>query len=174
MKHIFLTGKIQVGKSTVIQKTLQLLNVKHSGFRTYFGADRSNPNRCLYISNASLPAIYDEASVVARFTPVPPPEIFPERFDVLGSEYIKDAVKTADLIVMDELGNLENSALRFQNAVLDALDGDVPILGVIKLSASGWLDEIRSHPKVRMELVTEENRNKLALNLVILQNKLSH
>jgi nucleoside-triphosphatase len=166
MKHIFLTGDMQIGKSTVILKTLQLLNVKFGGFRTYFGADRSNPNRCLYMSSASLPAKYDESSVVARFTPVSPPEIFPERFNALGVEYIKEALKTADLIVMDELGNLENTALRFQNAVLDTLNGDVPILGVIKLSATGWVDKIRNHPKVELVHVDKENRDALPNALI--------
>jgi nucleoside-triphosphatase len=168
MKHIFLTGEIQVGKSTVIQKTLQLLNVKYGGFRTYFGTARGNPNRCLYINNASHPATYNDTNIVARFSPGSPPEISPERFDTLGTGYIQEARKTARLIIMDELGNLENQASLFQRAVLDALDGDVPILGVVKFSATGWVDEIRNHPKVRMELVTEENRNRLALNLVIL------
>jgi nucleoside-triphosphatase len=168
MKHIFLTGEIQIGKSTVVQKTLQLLNVKYGGFRTYFSADRSNPNRCLYMSDASLPVSYDDAHTVARFSPVLPLEIYPDRFDLLGAEYINEAGKTADLIVMDELGNLENAASRFQTAVLDALDGDVQILGVLKLSATGWVDKIKSHRKVEIVRVTEENRNKLAPNLRML------
>jgi nucleoside-triphosphatase len=45
MKHIFLTGEIQIGKSTVIKKTLTLLKLEYGGFCTYFGSDRPSPCR---------------------------------------------------------------------------------------------------------------------------------
>lgn len=161
MKHIFITGEIQVGKSTVIQKTVQLMNAKYGGFRTYFSADRGDPNRCLYINNASLPATYDDAHVVARLSHVSPPVIIPQRFDALGTVYIEEAGKTARLIIMDELGNFEDTALRFQHAVLDALDRDVQILGVVKLSATGWVDTIRNHLNVSLITADKQNRDNL-------------
>lgn len=161
MKHIFLTGQIQNGKSTAIQKTLRLLNRRHGGFRTYFSADRDDPNRCLYIGDAAQPYMYDEGRVVARFSPASPPRILSERFDTLGVQYIEEAIQNTRLILMDECGNLENRATRFQRAVLNALDGNIPVLGVVKLSATGWVDEIRRHPDVVLITVDERNRDAL-------------
>ena len=62
---------------------------------------------------------------------------------------------------MDELGFLERGALAFQCAVLDALDEDTPVLGVVRQGASGWLDALRRHERVEEITVTEENRDTL-------------
>ena len=64
---------------------------------------------------------------------------------------------------MDECGNLERQAILFQREILDTLDGNIPILGIIKQDSSGWTDCIRNHPRVRIITVTKENRNELPM-----------
>ena len=41
--HLFLTGSVQIGKTTALNKTLELLKVTPGGFRSYFGEDRKSP-----------------------------------------------------------------------------------------------------------------------------------
>jgi nucleoside-triphosphatase len=159
--HIFLTGDIQIGKSTVIRKTLALLQADFGGFCTYFGPDRENPDRRLYIRDAALPPVYDEDHMIARFYPARPPQVFPEVFDRLGVKFIREGQKSKRLILMDECGRLERDALAFQNEVLGALDGKTPVLGVVAKSAGDWADRIRRHPKVRLITVDSDNRNSL-------------
>ena len=159
--HIFLTGEIQIGKSTVLQKTLALLGVPYGGFRTYFGPDRYEPSHDLYINAAAQPKVFAPENAVARFRADSRPEAFAERFDMLGASYIKEAAARARLIVMDECGTLESQALIFQHRILDALDRDVPVLGVVKLAARGWADRIRRHPKVKLITVDTLNRDRL-------------
>ncbi len=161
MNHIFLTGEIQIGKSTVIRKTLARLKLKYGGFCTFFGPDRASPNHKLYISEASLPHYYEDENAIAFLRHNYRPEVYSERFDRLGSTYIKEARENAQIIIMDECGNLENKATVFQNEILRALDGDIPILGMVKLSAAGWVDNIRSHPKVTIITVDICNRDSL-------------
>lgn len=74
---------------------------------------------------------------------------------------IKDARSNADLILMDECGSLESEALDFQKEIIHTLNGDKPVLGVVKLASKGWTDKIRNHPNVIMITVTKENRNDL-------------
>jgi nucleoside-triphosphatase len=64
---------------------------------------------------------------------------------------------------MDECGGLEREARAFQNEVLDALEGDIPVLGVVKAGLTGWTDEIRGHPKVRLLTVDRSNRDMMPL-----------
>jgi len=161
MKHIFLTGDIQIGKSTVIKKTLALLKLEYGGFCTYFGSDRPSPYRKLYINEASQPQICEEQNMVASFRRNHPPEVYPERFDRLGSEYLIRARAGANLIIMDECGNLEKEAAVFQTEILRTLDGEVPVLGVIKQSAGGWADQIRRHRRVSLFTVDVNNRDSL-------------
>ncbi|MFA9463927.1 MAG: nucleoside-triphosphatase [Velocimicrobium sp.] len=159
--HIFLTGEIQIGKTTIIKKTLFLLSKKEGGFCTYFGLDREMPNRWLYMNDASLPNIYQKDHAVACFHAGYAPLTLIDQFDVFGAELIRKAKDKADIIIMDECGSLEEEAFCFQEEVLNALDGDIPVFGVIKLSSTGWTEKIRSHPKVKLFFVTKENRDAL-------------
>jgi len=159
--HIFLTGAIQCGKSTVVSRAMTLTGLSVGGFRTAFGPDRRGTGRLLYLYPAGGPPQLDEAHEVVHFngdTPIP----LPKRFDALGTRFLAEARATeTGLIIMDECGRLEWEALAFQAAVLETLDGDVPVLGVVRHGFPGWTKAIVSHPRVRVITVTPENREHL-------------
>lgn len=159
--HVFLTGEIQVGKSTVINKTLNLLNINYGGFKTYFGENRHSSDKILYMNSAAEPKAFDEKNVIAKFQEGRMPVADVLKFNTYGSELIRDAKKKADLILMDECGSLEFKALEFQREVIDALNGYKPVFGVVKLSSKGWTDAIRNHSNVKLITVTKENRDYL-------------
>ena len=56
---------------------------------------------------------------------------------------------------------MENEAPRFHRAVLAALDGNIPILGVVKPQKNPLLDAVRAHQRVELITVTRENRDEL-------------
>lgn len=159
--HIFLTGDIQIGKTTVINKTIDLLNKNIGGFQTYFGPDRGLPTRRLYINSAAESKILCEENIVAQFMGNEFPIVHNEKFDTYGVKLIQDAREKSDLIIMDECGNLEQFATLFQRKILDTLNGNIPILGVVKQNSWGWTDYIRNHAKAKFITVTKKNRNQL-------------
>ena len=53
MKHVFLTGAVQCGKSTVVSRVLEGWAGAVGGFRTGFGPDRACPERLLYLWRAA-------------------------------------------------------------------------------------------------------------------------
>jgi nucleoside-triphosphatase len=159
--HIFLTGEIQVGKSTVIAKTLSLLKITPGGFKTYFGPDRGLPDKLLYMNSASESNVFREENAVARFFEGKPPQSLTRKFDTYGVDLIRSARTGSNLILMDECGSLERDALVFQKEVIDTLDGNTLVFGVVKLASEGWTDRIRNHPKVKLITVTKENRDAL-------------
>lgn len=158
---LFLTGEIQVGKSTVIAKTLEILNITPQGFRTYFGPDRGLPDKFLYMNSADKPKVYSKAYAVAIFTEGNPPQVLVEKFDNFGAELIRSARTGSPLILMDECGSLERDAHLFHKEILAALDSSIPVLGVVKQASRGWTDFIRNHPNVKLFTVTEKNRDEL-------------
>lgn len=168
--HIFLTGDIQVGKSTLIAKTLALLNIKPGGFKTYFDSDRAYPNKSLYISSAAGPRLFRKENAVAHFSEGQPPQVLTEKFDIYGVELLRSARMNSSLIIMDECGSLECNALLFQKEIMDTLDSSIPVLGVIKQESRGWTDRIRNHPEVKLITVTKENRDELPQNIFYLLN----
>jgi len=81
-------------------------------------------------------------------------------FEVYGCEIVNSSGK-CDFIVMDELGFLETKAPDFKQAVMRRISGTVPVLGVMKASKTGFLNQIRAHPNVIIREVTKENRNEV-------------
>ncbi|MBI4855927.1 MAG: nucleotide kinase [Acetobacterium woodii] len=159
--HLFLTGEIQIGKTTVVARTLALLNSRYGGFKTYFGPDRESEDRCLYLNSAVAPDNYSTESRVVQFRKDTRPLVLTEKFNSTGVELIRTARENADLIIMDECGNFEQTALDFQRELITTLDQNKPVLGVLKLASSGWTDLIRNHPKVKIITVASQNRNEL-------------
>ena len=166
VKHIFLTGEVRSGKSTVLEKVLGELNAAVGGFRSGSGDARGEQERWLYLWDAAGEPICEEANRVAYITQEER-RAYPERFDALGCDILRRAREgNADLILMDECGFLERDAKEFQVEILRTLDGDIPVLGVVRLRSSGWTDAIRNHPEVTLITVTEENRDELPGQIV--------
>lgn len=94
-----------------------------------------------------------------------------ERFDRLGCRALERS-SGCDLIVMDELGPHEADAVLFHTAVLDLLDGTVPILGVLQAPAERFWPDIVKHPGVRLLEVTKENREDLLWSGIFRQSDL--
>lgn len=158
--HVFLTGALQVGKSTALRRALAMLPGQAGGFQTYFTTPREQPDRVLYMADICMAQTADDAQAIVRFGPGRP-LVDVDKFDRLGVACLAKARQNADIIVMDECGRLERDALGFQQAVLDALDGATPVLGVVRHDAGGWTEAIRSHPQVQVIEVTEMNRDAL-------------
>lgn len=165
--HIFLTGAVGCGKSTVIRKVLARIPGPVGGFCTGFGPRRGETRRALYLWPAGEEPIRDDSHTVAQFDAQGPTPL-PARFDALGCAALFCPEVT--LLVMDECGRLEQEARQFQAAVLRALDGTVPVLGVVREGAPGWTAAIGAHPNVTLLEVTAENRADLAEHILLKLN----
>jgi nucleoside-triphosphatase len=191
--HLFLTGDLQVGKSTIIGKVVARLGLAPAGFRTVWDAPDQDGLERLYIlpfggagdspcqaaahgesereggkeSAGGLASQGVKPAAVRRFGGCML-EIYPEVFDDMGVRILADeaAARSARIVVMDELGFIESGASAFQSAVLERLDGDIPVLGVIKPRRTTFLDEVRSRGSVRVMEVTPENRDALAAEAI--------
>ena len=177
--HVFLTGDIQVGKTTLINKVLKELPAcRLGGFRTVTRADVPGTSGSVYIIRANevcsagaagaggAGSCFGDENRVGIRCGHPGPAAFPEVFDSFGVNILADA-EDCDLILMDEIGKMERKALIFTKRVLELLAGDVPVLGVLRKEGSTPLQEqIRKHPNVKLIEVTKENRDRLAAELI--------
>ena len=161
--HVFLTGAVQVGKSTLIDRVLaQLPQLRTAGFRTVTEEDLPDAIGSVYLVGADRGGERSgENRVAIRYGAPRGAEGFPAAFDRAGTAHLA-AAEESDLIVMDEIGRLEEKAERFCSRIEELLDGDVPILGVVQRRGDTPLQRrIRSHPRVRLIEVTQENRESL-------------
>lgn len=89
----------------------------------------------------------------------------PEVFDTLGAQLIESAPE-GGIILMDELGFLENDARAFQSAVLCALDGETPVLAAVKPKDTPFLRAVRGHENAELVFIDEQNRDALLEKLL--------
>ena len=172
--NIFLTGQPQVGKSTIINRFLKSHdNLTVGGFKTVSNFKRDiGVYGGVYILPAHLnESDFNEESLVGNR--VLKPKSFPERFDLKGVEILQNSPNN-DLILMDEIGFMETKALKFSETVLNILNNDTPVIGVVKPMDKGLPLKVKLHPKTVVLEITEENREekylefeKLVLDMLI-------
>lgn len=156
--HLFLTGDKGIGKSTLIKKLLAYLDLPAGGFFTVKTADVFPGRVSLHLLRAGR----DDKPSPENFLAFckHPDNKSSERFNTLGPDALSP-LPGVRILVMDELGPHEENALLFRNAVLSALDGELPVLGVLQKADSPFLRQIAEHPRVKLLEVTAENREHL-------------
>lgn len=164
--HVFLCGPSNIGKSTIIQNTVKELNltipIHIGGFVTYPGM---REDKDIYLCRAWGEKKYEpENRVATRDSLFPYP--FPQVFNTLGVSILEESKAYKNLLCMDELGFIEQNAYGFQNAVLQCLEENTPILGVVKESPVPWLDQIKRHSKAKLIYVSLNNRNEITHTIV--------
>lgn len=162
IRHIFLTGEKQVGKSTLWRKVLGRSGIHPGGFQTLEYLVNGNFRGYRLHSLGRTPADLGNdvpASVFLRrklHIPVT------ASFDIFGSALLKLALEDGGFILMDELGIFERDASAFRQSVVECLNGDCHVLGVLQKADDPFLEDILKRPDVLVFTVTTENRDALA------------
>lgn len=166
--HIFLTGEVQVGKSTILRRWLsEHPGLCTGGFRTVACDLGGGKESSVHIVPASVDAaLTKENRIMLRSGTRPDIRIcsYPEVFDTVGTELLK-VPANCDLILMDEIGIAENAAVRFHQAVLACLGKKLPVMGVVQRRHGVLPDLIRAHPGVTVIEVTVQNRENVLRQL---------
>lgn len=153
--HVFVTGERQIGKSVVIQRAVSLLGLPAYGFLTRFHGGDS-----LYMAAPSRAGRPDSADRIA-FRNQGRIELMGDSFDRIAVGLLREArAHPEGIILMDECGHLESGRIRFLQEVLHCLDGEIPVLGALRLGQL-WHEPIKTHSRVRVFTVTLENRDSL-------------
>lgn len=157
--HVFLTGERGIGKSQIIQNAVSLLSRTPYGFLTRFRSDGECASSLHMISPSYKGPLTEENRIAFRRGEGM--VLLPERFEILSTHLLQDAsLHHKGIILMDECGHLEAKALHFHQEIMRILDGEIPVLGALRLNQP-WHDCIKNHPRVKVLYVNEENREVL-------------
>lgn len=147
MKNIFLTGISGCGKTTLINKILDDLNIKYSGYRTkpYYIKDL---NKGFYMEGY-IKSTNNFSPISIKFENKKPIPIL-ETFEVLGCEILRESINDLNLklILMDEIGVLEDKALNFKNEIIRSIESQKIVLGVIKKKDNEFLNYLKERKDI--------------------------
>lgn len=146
--HTLIVGNQDTKRSAFADR---LLRESHGGlpvcgFQTTMGEADADGVARIYIHGAVGPRRYSEVNLVGlcqrqRATAY---------LDVFENHaYLLENVPSDGIILMDELGPMEEDAPRFSSAVLACLDGDTPVLAAVRDKDTPFLQRVRRHPKAR-------------------------
>jgi nucleoside-triphosphatase len=170
-KKIFLTGEPGAGKSTAIKNYIfSNPEIVPTGFKT-ISIPVNDTDYDVHILHYQV-SEYDERALTKqsiigqRVMHAFPPLTFENAFNKRGVELLDDAVSDikegkANLLIMDELGFMENKAIPFQKKVLEVLNMDIPIIAVVKEAETKFLSEVRAVKGFSFKEIKKEDRGNL-------------
>jgi nucleoside-triphosphatase len=161
---VLLTGHPGCGKTTLVKRVVKDLPQKTAGF--YTEEIRERGTRVGF----RLVTLDGHEGVLAHVGFKSPERMGKYRLDLaaletVGVEAIREAMRTGQVIVIDEIGPMEIRSEMFRRAIQDALDSGAPVLATITARSTPFTDSIKSRPDVSIVQVHLANREMLASNL---------
>ena len=154
--NIIVCGCTGSGKSTAIKRILSGCKEPVYGFWTEkLAADPLTGNAPVYIHGCCEQLSFAEDHQIGTCANRCAGK-HPEVFDTTGVELLR-GIPQGSLVLMDEIGVMEDAAKRFTSRVFELLDGDYRVIVAVRDRETPLLDAIRSHKKSLCVTAQEAN-----------------
>ncbi len=142
--NIIVCGSTGTGKSTAIRRLLQCCAEPIYGFWTEKLAPDFDGRAPVYIHGCREPLSYAPERRIGLCANRHAAG-YAEVFDTCGVSFLQN-IPSGALVLMDELGVMENRAEAFQEQVFSVLSGDYRVLAAVRDRSTALLDAVRAHP----------------------------
>jgi nucleoside-triphosphatase len=163
--NIVITGQVGVGKTTMVKHLLQQLSNDWAGYFTERILDGKTTIAHQMVTSDGREEIFAHRDWT-HLPQIGPMGVRLEVFENLGVSILRQARQTSKLIVMDELGFMEEKARHFIQEVITCFDCPVPVVAVIKERAANHWDILMSRQDYWILTVTHQDRNYLRSVLI--------
>jgi len=160
MKNILICGPPGVGKTTLVKKILENINLRAGGF--YTEEIRENNRRVGFkiISLDNQEGILAHISIknsrrVGRYG------VNIYDLENIGVKSLSQALRDDDLIIIDEIGKMETFSDKFKDKVLDCLNSEKFVLATIGIGGDKFISKIKERKDIVLFTINIENRDRL-------------
>ncbi len=166
--NIFVTGGIHSGKSTVLNRVVAAFpNLKIGGFRTVPIIESGVKKGFIFESLSGESQTFAHIALDSKNQF----DIYRYNigiFDDLGVRCLTDALETSDLILIDEIGMMEQGASHFCQMILNCLNSTTPVLGAFQQRASWFARLILSRNDTAIFEVNSTTRETIPAQIISL------
>lgn len=161
--NFFLTGEKGIGKSTIINAVIDSFTGKFGGFKTVrkYNDDGRISFHFLNVANDETP---NNDNLLFYRSENKNKDDITNKFNNFSTAL--DDFENFDIIIMDEIGPNEENASIFKEKILNVLDSDKLVLGVLQKADSRFLDSIKNRIDTKVYTVTEENRQEIKKEII--------
>jgi nucleoside-triphosphatase len=160
MKNILICGPPGVGKTTLIKKILENIDLKAGGFYTEEIKENNRRVGFKIISLDNQEGILAHISIknsrrVGRYG------VNIYDLENIGVKCLNQALKDDGLILIDEIGKMEVFSEEFKEKVLDCLNSEKFVLATIGIGGDKFISKIKERKDIVLFTINRENRDRL-------------
>ena len=159
IKNIFITGSIHIGKTTILNKVIDRVpNLKIGGFRTVpiYGDNKKKGFIFESIKGTGKIFAHVDLNTENRFDVY---QFDYEIFEQVGVSSLNKALAKSDLVLMDEIGMMEQQAAKFRQMIIKCLNSSKFVLGAFQQRASWFSELLKDRDDTEIFFVNELNRD---------------
>ena len=163
--NILLSGYPGVGKTTLINKIIKKLNCKIGGFYTHEKKE-SGKRTGFYITDFSgNQMVMADVNSTSSYR-VSKYGVNVKAFEKIGIPALENANKTADLIIIDEIGKMEMFSPKFCKMLEKIFNSQKPVLATIKKIDCKLTLELKARDDVVIFHLTIQNRDEMVDRII--------
>lgn len=164
-KNILITGRPGIGKTTLIRKIAERLGAEAGGF--YSEEIRPGTTRIGF----KVVDLEGREGTLARKDIHTGKPIGNYQVDVPGFEKIaipamRHAMERCRVIIIDEIGPMEEYSATFKKLLLECLDSDKTVIASIKEKGSRFVDQIKRREDVQVFQIDLANRDTAVIDIL--------
>ncbi|MDH4291670.1 MAG: NTPase [Dehalococcoidia bacterium] len=162
---IFVTGPPGIGKTSVLLRSVN--GLKNRGYKIGGMISREVREGGVRVGFEIMDFSTGQRGWLAHINQPTGPKISKYRvnltdLEAIGVSSILDAIRSADMIIVDEIGPMELFSSAFRDAVIQAAESDKPVLGTIHFGLRNSLvNSLKKREDAEIFEVTYENRETL-------------
>ncbi|MFQ5621636.1 MAG: NTPase [Candidatus Nanoarchaeia archaeon] len=167
---MFVTGRPGIGKTSVLLRAVE--GLKSKGYRIGGMLSREVREKGARVGFEIIDFQSGRRGWLAHVNQPVGPKVSKYRvnlkdLELIGAGSIREAVESAQIVVIDEIGPMELFSHAFRRAVVEAMNSGKPLLGAIHFKARDPLiNLIRTRDDAEVIEVTYENRAHLHNTLI--------
>jgi nucleoside-triphosphatase len=157
-KACLLSGEPGSGKTTIVKEVLAGAGMSAGGFYTEEIRSHGIRQGFRIVTLDGRNAILAHSDISSPYR-VSKYGVDINSMDEVAIPALREAVRTRDIVVIDEIGKMELFSTSFRDAVIEALESGKKVLGTIMLASHPWADGVKRRPEVEIITVTRVNRS---------------